>query len=44
MLGMNGLLAKLKNVLTIWLRQAPDEMDRRQTQNDIQPLFPKKPD
>ena len=40
--GMMKVLAKLKLFLYAWLRQAPDEMDRRQDRNEIQPLFPPK--
>jgi len=37
---MKKLLNKLKLALYAWLRQPKDEMDRRQEQSDIQPLFP----
>jgi len=43
MAGMKNLLGKLKLALTVWLRQPKDEMDKRQTQSDIQALLPKNP-
>jgi hypothetical protein len=39
---MKNLVTKLKLALTAWLRQPKDEMDSRQAQSDIQPLFPPK--
>jgi len=43
MAGMEKVLNKLKLALSAWLRQPKDEMDRRQDQSDILPLFPPKP-
>jgi hypothetical protein len=37
--GMNKLLANLKQLFCAWLRQPFNEMDRRQSANEIQPLF-----
>jgi hypothetical protein len=39
---MRKVLSKLKLAFIAWLRQPMDEMDRRQTHNEIQPLFPPK--
>jgi hypothetical protein len=36
------VLIKLRLALIAWLRQPTDEMDRRQTQKEIQTLFPPK--
>jgi hypothetical protein len=42
MAGMKNLLTKIKLAAAAWLRQPKEEMDKRQAQSDIQPLFPPK--
>jgi len=41
MAGMKTLLDKVRRALIAWLRQPSDEMDRKQTRNDIQTVFTK---